>query len=431
MASPSNLQDGSFTNILKQLQDGTMSNQLAEHSDMWKYIQKNLKKEAFDGKKLIRPLKVKRGVAGVKNISNTGSFASKKVATYTELVAEPKYITAHIEVPYTVIRAGERDRGAFIRPMKSEIEDKQEATAMQLSRQAFGDGSGILGTIVIAESNTKEGHVRWIEEGDEIDIYASAADDTAVTDHGASTVAYSIVTSVDEATNTILIQPYDSSNIATAFEVGSTAADNVIVRNGLTFNDNAAVTNHNDVSEEITGLEVIVDEDGKVFNVDRSTYPQFGSHVQKGANNLLSTDMFRSCVTGAKKKGGKPKVAVMSDDCYNRFADIAEEDKRLQNVNSTVLGMEVAGYKAPYGTIEFVLDYYCRDDRIFLLDHESLELYGEDFDFFKDPESGKVLRIASSSSGGYTPDYSAELFGICELFGTRPRANARLEGFLI
>ena len=444
MASPSNVIDSSWSNIMKDLQDGTMVDQLAQHNDLWKYIQKNIKKDASDGKRLIRPLKTKRGVAGIKNISYNGSFASKRVATYVQLIAEAKYITAHIEVPYTIIQAGKKERGAFIRPMESEISDKQEGTAMQLSRQALGDGSGIIGTVasitdngddgdmVLSEADDKEGHVRWIEVNDELVIYVSAADDTAVTDMVASgTFSYFKVNSVVESTNTINVTPYNSSDAALAFDAGSFAANNVLVRADLTFNDNAAVTNHNDVCQEITGLEVIVDEDGKVHNIDRSTSPQYGSFVEKGANNLLSTDMFRSACTGAKKRGGKPKVAVMSDDVYNRFCDIAEEDKRLQNVNSAVLGMEVSGYKCSYGTVEFVLEYYCRDDRIFLIEGESIELYGDDFKFFEDPESGKVLRIASSSSGGYSPDFSAELFGTMELFGTKPAANARIEGFRI
>lgn len=95
MASPSNLLDSSFSSILKQLQEGTLSSQLANHSDMWKYITKSLKKVALQGKKLIRPLKVQRGIAAVKNIAYNGSFASKKTATLAELIAEPKYITAH------------------------------------------------------------------------------------------------------------------------------------------------------------------------------------------------------------------------------------------------------------------------------------------------------------------------------------------------
>jgi len=440
------LQDSSYAEILKILQEGTLQSQLSESSEMWNYVQKNLRKYAPDGKKLVRSLLTKRGFGAVGNIGYNGSFKAKKEANFAELVAEAKFMTAHIEIPWSVYNAGKSDKGAFARPMAVEIEDKQTALAKVMTRQLMSDGSGILGkltaiptdngtdgTFTISSANGDRGCIRWIEINDELEVVTSLADDTLITDFetgGAAAGNYLRVISVDEDAGTFVASGYTSSSSTGTFQAGSVAANMFIVKRGAGFVDSGVTADFGDASLEMTGLESLIDDSGLVHGLDRATVTTYKSGVVSAAGGLLATDHIQQALTKANKLGdGKPSICVMSHNTYNRFVEIAEEDRRLVNTKDGTLGYERIGYSSYFGNVKFVVELYSRDDRIFLLDPKYLELYGNDFSFFE--ENGVTIRAATSSSGGYTPDYSSELIGTCEMFCCKPSAMARVENYIL
>jgi hypothetical protein len=333
------------------------------------------------------------------------------------------------------------DIGAFARPMQTEVEDKQTALTKQLIRQLLGGGRGILATVAsasgsstgeftISTSSSLDGCVRWVEEGDYLIPYTSISDDAAVSMSNSAT--YLEVIEVKESENKITVQPRTAAAAAVNFNSANYAAGNVLIRQGITFNDTAAVPNINESSEELMGLDVLINDDGKLFGIDRASVPSFKSYTKDAGGALLDVPMLQDVVSGCDKKGsGKPKIALMSHNTYLRLLEIADENKMIGDVQSIVMGTLVKGLHSPHGMIEFVVEKYMRDDRIYFIDPRFFELYGEPFEFVKEPGNSGVIRLMPSANGGFVRDYSSELLGMLEFFCVKPSAQGRLENFIL
>jgi len=434
MAIPVNLIDSEYSSILKILQEGKMQNTLPEQSVLWKYV-KNLLSSEWEGKKLVRPLRTKYGMPAVGAIRYNQAFKQKSDASFALLEAVPKYVNAHIEIPLAVYNAGKSDRGSFIRPMKEEVEAKQIALARQLTRMAFGDGSGVLGTVsaaadssndclvTIDTSNSAQGFVYWFELGDQISPYQSSGAARSIT-VAAGSFDHFRVKSIDEYANQVTLSPYDSSGSALNYTSGLVATD-LLCRKGITLNVSGDSGTR---SEELSGLEALISDSGTVHNIDRSANPSYKSYVHDGSTNLLSTDMLQRSVAQANKRGsGKIDAAFMNHDCYNRFVEIAEEDRRINSTADGTLGFKKIGYDSAWGTVRFEIDEFCRKDRIYCIDSRYFELVGRDFDMLD--VGGSVIRLAPSVSGGFEQSLSSELYGEMELFCTHPAASAKVTNF--
>ena len=95
MAIMTNLYDSAYSKVLKDIQKGRLESMLSEQSNFIKYVQKNFKKGNVEGRKIRRPIKIQQGMAAVGNINYQGSFKTKSLAKFDEIVVDPKYPTAH------------------------------------------------------------------------------------------------------------------------------------------------------------------------------------------------------------------------------------------------------------------------------------------------------------------------------------------------
>ena len=439
MAAPLSLIDSAYSKILKDLQEDTMINQLPESSEFWNYVKKSLRKIMPDGRRLRRPLQFQYGMAAVGNIPYHGNFKPVDRVSFVELIAKPKFVTGHIEIPYFIYEASKNDRGAFAKAMDVEIRAKQTALSKQLTRQALSNGAGEIaqlssatgsstGVITVSTANDSVGCIRFVEEGDALVPYTSTSDDSAVSMSNSAVLLK--VISIEEDNNRFSVQPYNAAGASVNFAFADYSAGNVLVRTGITYNDTAAVPDFGYRSEEICGLETLINNTGVVHNIDRSLTSAYQSYCKNGEGLLLSTDMVQAAISGANKRGdGRPAIALMSHNTYNRFVEIAEEDRRLVSTKDGTLGFSRIGYISHFGNVQFVVEKYMRDDRIFMIDPKFLELYGKDFSFFE--ENGNVLRASVPSGGGYSPDYSSDLIGVMELFCTKPAAMSRVDNFIL
>lgn len=417
--------------LLKELQWNTMSDALNLESPFFNFIKKELKKVPPDGKGLRTPIKTKGGIAAVGSIGYSGSFKSQKQITVAELVARPKYHTAHIELLWSVVEAGKREVGAFIDPAKVEIKDKQSYLARDLARQSFGDGSGIIGevysvtdngatgTIVIYDTSAKPGCIRWFEEEDTIKIYPVGGDTARVIDAGSATEL--VISAIDESANSITVAPASGN-----FDTGSVVQGDMIRRSGVT--SSYAETDYAYKCEEMCGLESLIDASNTIFGISRTTHPKFkGTEVDCSAAPLDVSNLLKGIQEADRKGKGKIKKLFMYHDTYNRLADIAEEDKRIINSKDAVLGFDKLSFRSYHGPVEFECDQFCRADRIFGIDPEYIYLFGKDFDFMED--GGQILQKKPASGGGYSPSYVADLMGIMELYCVNPSGCLKIKNF--
>lgn len=435
-----NLKDSGYSAILKDLQDGRLVNQLSEQFDFWKYVKTNLKKVLPAGKRLIRPLRVKYGMPAIKNMGFNGNFPAAKAASYVQLIAEKKFIAAHMEIPYFVMEASKTDKGAFVKAMDDEIDSKNIGLAKQLTRQALGNGAGEIaqlssasgattGTITVDSSNSAVGCIQWVEDGDHLIPYTSTADDTPVAMSNAAT--YLEVISVDEDAKTFVVQPHVDAQNPCNFDAADYLAGNIFVRSGIVYKDTSAVLDFGSRSEEIVGLEILISKEGKLHGIDRAAISSYQSYVKDGGGDVLVTDMVQAAITGANKKGdGRPEATIMSHNTFNRFVQISEEDRRLIATKDGSKGFDSLGYRSNWGAVKFIVEKYCRDDRMFMIDPKFLELYGQDFEFYQ-PEGSPIINKMPASGGGFTTNLGADYVAALELFNTKPAGMGRVDNFIL
>jgi hypothetical protein len=183
-------------------------------------------------------------------------------------------------------------------------------------------------------------------------------------------------------------------------------------------------------SKEILGLESLISDSAPFHGISRTTSPSTQSYESDGSGALLTTDLVQKAISQANKKGGgKIECAFMNHDTYNRFVEIAEEDRRINSTADGSMGFKKLGYDSAWGTVRFEIDEFCRKDRIYMIDPRYLELVGRDFDLLE--VEGQSMRLAPSSSGGFEQALSAEMYGELEMLSTHPASMAKVQNFTL
>lgn len=371
---------------LKNVYLGVVANQLNVNANPLLAKIKRSSKDVW-GKEIrkLAPFGINGGVGAG---SETDALPTAGGNGYVQFASELKNLYGKIEISDKAVRASANNVGAFVNLLSDEMEGLVKASAFNLGRMLYGDGTGLLATVSSVDGQTVAcDKVNNLIEGMLIDVYTAAS-----------------------KTSTAPIKVVYVDRVNKTFKYTSTAA--ITISAG----DKLYVQGSKDY--EITGLGKIFDESStSIYGVSKTEYPWLKPFVSSTSTEIsdiliqeaidfldMNTDSQINFITCSSKVRRAYQEYL---GAYRRNIDITELD---------------GGYKTiTHNGIPVVADRFVDDDTMFLLNTNDFTLH-ELCDWkWLEGEDGRILK----QNQGY-PTYSATLVKYAELICDKPCGQAKI-----
>lgn len=377
----------SAENALKSVYLNVLSEQLNINSNALLSKINQTSKDVF-GKEIIKlaPYGLNGGIGAG---TEAGTLPTPAGHKHLQFKANLKNLYGTISLSDKAVRASANNKGAFVNLLNDEMESLIKSSSFNLGRMLYGDGTGLLATVVSCENNAIVfDSVKNFVEGMKIDIYAS------------DVLAKSniVVEFVDRASKTVFV------NDATTISAGN----------------KAYVCGSKD--NEITGIKRIFDKseaNKELYGVDRTKYAFLYPYMSNDTSlSNINDVVIQSSLNEIEEKcGNQVDFIAVSNDVRNAYQNYASSNRRSVDVE-TLAG----GYKAiTFAGIPMVYERFVEDGNMYLLNTKDFNLHQLcDWEWIEG-ENGNVL-IPSST----TPTYSATLVKYAELVCDRPGAQGKI-----
>ncbi|MBU7006307.1 phage major capsid protein [Phosphitispora fastidiosa] len=347
--------------------------------------------EHVEGKKIIMALRY--GVqGGIGNRADNGTLPTSNSRKTKQAEWETKNLFARIQLSDKTIKASRSSVGAFARMLETEISDCEIDCKRDLSRQAVGDGTGVLCTITSINAGTKtitcnnDIGVQYLAVGMLVDVYdvdAETIDNAGVE-----------VTAVDRANKTAVLSALDAS-----------------IGNG----DVLYVNGNKDL--EITGLKGVF-ENTTLYDVIRSTETWFNATKIATVGEISEIKMQQGIDDADIEAGSEINFMLGSHGVRRGYLNLLNAQKQLVNT------MELkGGFKAiSFNGLPFVADKFIAPGELYFLDLSDWKVYEmSDYEWLN--EDGAVLnRVANK------PVWEATMAKYCDLGCQKPKGQVKMSG---
>jgi len=440
--------DLTLGNYLKIVSQNGVYNNLSEDSPIWEMIKKK-KKGPAEGREQRFLVRSAYGAAAVGFVPVTGgAYPSASQATINEGTMNYKDFALTVDVERTLISKAMSDFSRYGEPLAEELRCKTIALSRQLSRAAYGDGTGCIGQVAsaalggtddlvltLSSADTARGFIGWIELGDKVALHNSAG--TAETVNSpAATPDYYTVQSKDRDANTVTLRAFDSSDVKIAVAtVGTVDSDSRVYRDIQTTIPNlSSISEYNTASEDLVGLESLGEDDGRTVHGLTMSGALAGTRRDAGGNPIDSQDFqqLMSKIMIAVGQGRyKYSQAMMAWETLDALIESREVDRRFHSVKDNRRGTDSLGYRHGKNDVVFEADEFCRKDRIIVVpEGDVLQYSGGDFEFVK-PEGGAKFHLNPSSNGGHERRIRAYMEGDGALKAVHAAAIGTIHNFTV
>ena len=375
----------SAESALKNVYLGVVANQLNVRSNPLLAKIKMSSKDVW-GKEIrkLAPFGINGGVGAG---SETASLPKSSGNSYVQFTAELKNLYGKIELSDKAIRASANNLGAFVNLLSDEMEGLVKASAFNLGRMLYGDGSGLLATVSSASGQTVTcDKVNNLIEGMLVDVYT-----------GESVNAKQLkITYVDRVNKTFNYE--GTATIKTG--------DKIYCQGSKGY--------------EITGLGKIFDTTNTtLYGVSVTDYPWLKPYVSAPSSNQdISDTLIQEAVD---------ELEFNHDSQINYIATTAEIRRAYQQYlsackrNIDVMDLE-GGFKTiSHNGIPVVADRFVDSGKMFLLNTNDFTLHQLCDWKWLEGENGRILRQNADQ-----PAYSATLVKYAELICDKPCGQALL-----
>lgn len=350
-----------------------------------------IKKSADDvwGKE-VRKLAVYGMNGGIGAGTEDGDLPDAVGNNYEQFVLTLKNLYGTIEISDKAIRASENNSGAFVSLLNAEMEGLLKASSFNFGRMLFGDGKGILGTIIaVSGSELTLDSVKNVIEGMVVDVRTSAG----VAVEGATAKK---VVSVDRT----------NKKITLSGSVGSTAKDDIVTIQGS-------------YNNELTGLGALFGDGTTIYGLTRSAHSWLTPYKLTNCGAITEAKIQKALDTIEEQSGGAVNFIVCSWGVRRALQNLFSASKR------TVDTMELnGGYKAmSYNGIPIVADRFCPDGTMYLLNTDDFTLCQLCDWQWLEGDDGKVLKQVAGK-----PVYTATLVKYADLICARPLGQGMISG---
>lgn len=375
----------SAESALKNVYLGVVANQLNVRSNPLLAKIKMSSKDVW-GKEIrkLAPFGINGGVGAG---SETASLPKSSGNSYVQFTAELKNLYGKIELSDKAIRASANNLGAFVNLLSDEMEGLVKASAFNLGRMLYGDGSGLLATVSTASGQTVTcDKVNNLIEGMLVDVYT-----------GESMNAKQLkITYVDRVNKTFNFE--GTATIKTG--------DKIYCQGSKGY--------------EITGLGKIFDTTNtSLYGVSVADYPWLKPYVSAPSSNQdISDTLIQEAID---------ELDFNHDSQVDYIATTAEIRRAYQQYlsackrNIDVMDLE-GGFKTiSHNGIPVVADRFVDSGKMFLLSTKDFTLHQLCDWKWLEGENGRILRQNADQ-----PAYSATLVKYAELICDKPCGQALL-----
>ena len=451
-AAVGKLSDLTLGNYLKIVSKGAVYNNLSEDSPIWDMIKKK-KKGPAEGRELRFLLRTAYGpsAAGFIDI-NGGTYPLASQATISEGTANYKDFALTVEVERTLIAKAISDFSKYGEPLAEELRSKSIAMSRQLSRAAYGDGTGRLGemsgagtiasglaTLPLSTVTGAKGFIGHFEVGDHVHVVDP--DGTVQTPTGGSgTYAYWLVESVDRDAGTFNATARTTAGVDIVITATVAADGDFVIRAQAAADttialDSIGSTDYNVLGKDYVGLDSLSENDSRVVHGITLNSSVGGTRRDVSGNPIDSQD-FQKLLSQVKIKVGanryKYTKALMAWETLDALIESREVDRRFQSIEDNKRGVKALGYQHGRDSVIFEADEFCPKQRIYCLpDADVLQFHGSDFEMVKPEGSGSGFFLKPSSSGGHDRLIRSYMEGDGTLISVHSGAIGTIENFVV
>lgn len=401
--------------VLKEDYKGPVREQLNNASVILAVVERN--SEDIVGRRAVIPLHVGRN-SGVGARRENADLPVPGNQRYEDIFIPIRSNYARIELTGQTIAVMSKDRGAFIRALRPEMDGAVEDAQRDLSRQVWGTSDGRIAetgattssTTVVLDAPTIV-QLGQLEEGFLIDI-GTVATPTAVAS-GRS------VTSVDYTAGTIVIS---------GAAVTTTTAHSIFRSGAGGASDNSGRINDGQV--ELTGLQHIVDDDSVLHTLDPATEPRWKAQVDDNGGtprNISENLVTKQLMTSERKTGRPVSLLVGSDGVFRAYGNLLTSLKRVVNemdlpggYTGVTVGAPRQGRNRSATKLMLTWDRDAPSNALYGLDTENLVFMElEDWDWM-DRDGAILNRVPNKDA------YEATMFKYGDLACTRRNSQWRI-----
>lgn len=395
-----------YASALKVLYPTSKIEKLSYGSNVWFALVP--KDPTFYGKSADIPVTI-ADITGA-NQDFSQAVTDKAGSTINDFSITRKKEYALASVDGETMEASQRDAGAFVSAIKSELDSAFRKAGLRIGQALYGDGSGQL-----AEVGSSSGSTITLANIDDIVNFALgqkivfAADNTsALRDSGDDLV----VSGIDEDTG-----------VLTFTEAASTISG---LTNGdamFTLGDYASASDRN----RISGLGAWVPTTAPAtsdsfFGLNRSTYPTaLAGHRIVGTALQIDEALMKAAVRVARA-GGMPDTCLVNHSQYEQLVNILGSKVTYVDHDLGAVGFTSIRIIGPAGPLDVFADFNCPVESAYVLQRDTWKLMSLN----KAPhilglEQGDGLRWLRESS---SDAYEIRVGAYAQLACTAPKWNA-------
>ena len=383
----------SATNALKSVYLGVVSEQLNTNANPLLSKIKQTSKDVY-GKEIIKlaPFGINGGIGAG---SETGILPKAQGHDFLQYKTGLKNLYGSIEISDKAIRASQNSAGAFVDLLNDEMESLIKASAFNLGRMLYGDGSGVIAKCVEAEDSMPTfDSVRNFIEGMVVDIYDEDGNKI-------ENLAGIKVTFVDRINKKVAF----STNYIAELVVGCFVY----------------VAGSKDM--EITGLGKIFDKTEKnkvLYGIDRTLYPWMYPYLN--TNNDVETEiddtMLQSAINCLEEESGSEVDFIScAGDVRRAYQQYLSAYRRNVDVMNLAGGQKAISFNG----IPVVYDRFVADGEMYLLNTKDFAIHQLcDWEWLEG-DNGRIIRQAENK-----PVYTATLVKYAELICDKPNGQAKI-----
>ena len=248
------------------------------------------------GRRAYHALHITRN-SGVGARGDGGTLPTAGNQGYINALVPMRFNYGRIQINGTIIHAMAKDRGSFIRAVRSEMDGIAADLKRDRSRQVWGTSDGVIAacgttsssTTVQLAATTSDTQIRqlWADGGMRVDLGTVASPTSVASDRA--------VTGYDLANKTITISgaAVTTSGTTRVFRAGNGGASD----------------NSGDVGDgqfELTGLQHIIEDTGVLHGVDPSSYPVWkaGVYDNGGTDRSVSENLVNKAIQDQATESG-------------------------------------------------------------------------------------------------------------------------------
>ena len=294
--------------------------------------------------------------------------------SYKASVLPMRYQYGRFQITGQTIKATRNNEGAYRKAVRSEMEGLANDMCDSISRQLFGDGSGLLATVAATGSSSSTVVVdstAKLRVGMPIDI---------------------IVKTTGAATAGLADTTVASITDATTFTISGTLAGSPAATYGVYIAGSRNL--------EMMGLGGIVSATTTVQGLDVSSYPWWKATVQgnSGTARAISDTILQKAIDAlAQNSNGKATAMYTTYGIRRAYQAILAAQKQFVNTMTLTGGFDTIAYNG----LPIIPDKNAPSGQIFVVDESKLKFYrmsdngGEDNGLFWLEEDGNMLKYVS------------------------------------